>query len=1362
MGLLSSDPMTALVDTCASLCVTPHKKDFIDFHPVTGRVMKGLSAGAQIAGKGFIEWNVEVGGKVIPLRLRAVLVPAAQHRLLCPQQVIQELFPQMKAHEVDGNKFVFHFPEGDKECPYNGSNLPELDLCSPKELETELQSLSSCLIKENNHNLKAAQKELLKWHWKFGHINLKKTQALLKSGVCGTSPLIKAAANLSLEDSRPLCGSCLFGKAKKRRSKVERTKGGDDGLGRKTASDVKQEKLLSKDAIRPGQKVSMDHFIVSTPGRLFSSRGRDSFDKSYKGGVIFVDHASNFIHVVPVVNFTAGEALRAKREFEAEMSSMGVTVLHYHTDNGVFTASQFQDQLAKEGQGISFSGVGAHHQNAVAERAIGTVTSMSRTMMLHAKMRWPKAVTTNLWPMAMKHAQHLLNHMPTDNNVCPLDIVLGTTVPRTALRNLHVWGAPCFVLDPKLQDGHKIPKFDSRSRQALHLGLSPRHAATVPLVLNLETGNVSPQFHVVFDDWFSTVNAADTSPDDSIDDEQWTELFMNERFKAHFDDEDPVELEDEWLTQLEQQERHEKAVAKVQRNQHDSQQGQPPMAADLPNNPLPPVPSMLPGEHSVTPAPMQEPPVPSAPTETPAVAPQQPQQQQREQRAPTRQPSRGRNNPGAVRQLRSENMKLRSGKTVSGAVKGLLNTLTCFVALLNADPVMTMAKDLVGLQAAIPFTRGFDGITGTFDEVDPISFNVAQVKSQAKKGADPDFPTFWQVMSSPDVGDWMEAMQKEIETLMKLGTWEVVPRAEVEKMGHKIIKSTWAFRQKRSPDGTPTKKKARFCVRGDHQNKLASEGGLDPFESFSPVVQWSSVRLMLILSIVHGLETRQVDYVNAFAQADLNKNVFVELPQGFKHDNDVPCVLWLKKSLYGMSDAPLMFFELLKSNLQAIGFKQLEHIDPCLFVHPKAICLSYVDDCLWFGRDGAELDKLIKRMKDERKMDLKIESNDVSAFLGIQFTRKGSRIELKQLGLIDKIIQDTGMEDCNPAAVPADSTPLGKDKNGAPCSEQWNYRSVVGRLLYLSGNSRPDIAFAVHQVARFSHEPKHSHEVAVKRIVRYLKGTRNRGLVFRPRDDWKIDCYVDADFCGLWGAEDPDDPVVAKSRTGFILTLAGCPLMWVSKLQTEVSVSTMMAEYVALSTAMRDMLPLKRLVRSVAKVVTGQEEVEMNCLSDVFEDNNGALTVATTPRITPQSKFFAVKLHFFKSHVKTEKNPNGDVNIVKIATNLQLADIMTKGLVEAKFAPLRDKLMGWDLDPQGSVKEHLHDDKKAGEANVHSRGSVAEVRPSAAAAEARPSLAGSHGWAGLPCESWHPSWRTSVGARASKPASKPSPWTSDW
>ena len=102
-----------------------------------------------------------------------------------------------------------------------------------------------------------------------------------------------------------------------------------------------------------------------------------------------MDHASGFVFVSPVVNFTAGEALQPKQEIEAEMASMGVTIVNYHSDNGVFTSSsQFQDELAKMGQDLTLSGVGAHHQNAVAEQAIGMVVSMTRTMMLHAKMRW--------------------------------------------------------------------------------------------------------------------------------------------------------------------------------------------------------------------------------------------------------------------------------------------------------------------------------------------------------------------------------------------------------------------------------------------------------------------------------------------------------------------------------------------------------------------------------------------------------------------------------------------------------------------------------------------------------------------------------------------------------------------------------------------------------------------------------------------------------------------------------------------------------------------------------------------------------------------------------------------------------------
>ena len=136
-------------------------------------------------------------------------------------------------------------------------------------------------------------------------------------------------------------------------------------------------------------------------------------------------------------------------------------------------------------------------------------------------------------------------------------------------------------------------------------------------------------------------------------------------------------------------------------------------------------------------------------------------------------------------------------------------------------------------------------------------------------------------------------------------------------------------------------------------------------------------------------------------------------------NGDMDCVLQLKKSLCGMADAPLMFFELLKTNLEDIGFKQHNHIDPCLFVHKKAICLTYVDDCLWFGKDSVALDNLIKEIRS--RITMTIESEDVNHFLGISFERKGKTIELKQTGLIDKLIEATGMKDANPKSTPAES-----------------------------------------------------------------------------------------------------------------------------------------------------------------------------------------------------------------------------------------------------------------------------------------------------------------------------------------------------
>ncbi len=488
----------AIVDTGASMCVTSNRDDFLTYTDATGRVLHGLTKGVAIKGSGIVNWKIEINGKVIELKLQALHVPECDTRLLSPQQLRQNYPSKITLMDIEDECVRMTFPEGDFVCPYNDSNLPIMKLVPATDNEVDVLALNACVMAENNQNLSPSQKELLKWHCKFGHLDLKATQAILKSGAVGRSPLVMAASRLDLTKLPIVCASCAYAKAKRRSSRSKRTKA--------DYSAPPLEKLLSKDVLRPGQKVSMDHFIVSTPGRLFSSRGSEPDDRMYKGGVLFKDHATDYIHAEPVVNFTAGEAIRAKKAFEQVMSSYGVTVLHYHTDNGVFTAAEFHKELADNKQGLTLSGVGAHHQNAMAERSIGVLFNMARTMMLHAKLRWPKAVTAKLWPMALKHAEYLVNHVPAKNHVCPMDLIQGSHIPRDHLRNLHVWGAPAYVLHPKLQDGSKIPKWDPRSRQGLHLGWSPLHASSVPLVLNLTTGHVSPQFHVVFDDWFTTVS----------------------------------------------------------------------------------------------------------------------------------------------------------------------------------------------------------------------------------------------------------------------------------------------------------------------------------------------------------------------------------------------------------------------------------------------------------------------------------------------------------------------------------------------------------------------------------------------------------------------------------------------------------------------------------------------------------------------------------------------------------------------------------------------------------------------------------------------------------------------------------------
>jgi hypothetical protein len=550
------------------------------------------------------------------------------------------------------------------------------------------------------------------------------------------------------------------------------------------------------------------------------------------------------------------------------------------------------------------------------------------------------------------------------------------------------------------------------------------------------------------------------------------------------------------------------------------------------------------------------------------------------------------------------------------------------------------------------------------------------------KGQDPENnPTWDQAMNGPDAQGYMEACRVEIETLIGMNVWDLVPR----QPWMNVLPSTWAFKRKLFPSGLVRKLKARFCCRGDQQLH-----GVDFWDTFAPVVSWTTVRLLLILSMQLQLATKQVDYTAAFVHADIDNppgydkltpeeqarsGVYVDMPRGFQQPG---MVLKLNKSLYGLKQAPRNFFMHLKTKLENVGFEQATDIDPCLFISDKVICLVYVDDTLLFARDMADIDEVLRRLVEDEGMALEVEDS-VAGFLGVHIQRDDTtgEIELTQEGLIDRIIEAVGATDLPPVDTPATEV-LGRDAEGEPPNCTFNYASVIGMLWYVYGHSRPDLGFSVSQSARHAFAPKRSHELALIRIAQYLKGTKKKGLRLKPISTTKfqMDVYVDSDFMGLYGHEDRDDPNNVKSRAGHIICLNGCPIIWSSKLMQSIALSTMMAEYYALSAALREVLPLRNLVTTVARGLKIEESCQTDFRVTVWEDNAGALALAKLDpgQHTARSKFFDNKTHWFRQHIK---DSNGAITVEKIDTTEQLADLFTKPLPREPFQRLRKKMMGW-------------------------------------------------------------------------------------
>jgi len=1237
--------IASIADTGCSACVGKPE------HAVPGSLQKlpvPIQLGG-IVGNLPIEWKaqgnfetIDVEGGIFPVQPEMLVSPEIGNVLISPQALLTHISQNLDDHfRIYANRAEWHM--NDKHIltmNYDNSFLPRLILFPKGKAIQTMEALTS-VVHSSNTNLTAFQKIWLRWHNKLGHLGFEHVQKL---GLGGFLDRLALGLNRTKVSELPQCGPCRLGKMTRVPDKQTLQK----------KNPAHEGKLIENQLI-PGSRIFCDQLESRVRGRLLHTAGREPESDRFCGATVFYDAASGYIHVEPQVSLNASDTINAKMSFERKALEMGVVVDSYHTDNGIFNSKAFIKEIHDKSQAIRFSGVGAKWQNGAAENAIRMLVSRARTMMIDAAMQWPEADDASLWPLAVLHAAYLYNHVPKEESgIAPIEIFASTKSDLQALRNAHPWGCPAYVLEPRLTSaGGKIPKWQPRSRRGQYVGVSPVHAESISLIRNMKTGYISPQYHIVFDDWFETVYASE-----SEEPACWDHLCTFERFEFQFYDDEPPDLKEEWLTpeEITQQRARKQLLSnrsgrKLFHEQHN-REAREDLVYETPTDPLPREPPAVP--------PPLKPPDARQTREPPPL-------QARRDHALTREPTDAGNSPAIPAPSRRYPARNRQQATQldptwnKNKTYGVRPVAALCGALLASVTVSPMTAFQLQQQAL-----GFDLETGFQEWMHP-GILQSPMALKAKKSSDPDLPSTREALSGPHAEEFWKSMDKEIYDLESKETWEVVERRLLPPGTH-VVPGHWAQRIKRLPSGQLNKFKSRWCFRGDLS--------LNTDNNYSPLVGWPTVRASLILAASHGWTSRQVDFTNAFCQSPQKGDVYMELPQYYRpagcEDKDV--VLKLKKSLYGQLDSPKLFYEHLCKGMLALGFQATES-DPCLFIHKehKLMVLNYCDDQIWLSPDNSLIEKYVGELQ-QLGYDLTLEpEGDMFGFLGIEFKREGSTIKLLQKGLIEKVIKYTGLRNASSKPTPAAREPLGSDPNGEPFKEDWNYAAAVGMLLYVSSNTRPDIQFAVHQAARFSHCPKKSHAQAVKRIVRYLVGTADKGILFEPNLDEGLDTYVDADFAGLYGYEEEQDPVSVKSRTGYVLTLFGCPIIWASKLQTEITLSSTAAEYVAFSMAMRELLPMRALLHEISVGLDLPFIKNSLVRSTVFEDNQGCLSLVNVPKMSSRNKYLALKYHFFRSHIGEEKG----IIAKYIRTTEQKADILTKGLPEAEFKTIRKLLMGW-------------------------------------------------------------------------------------
>lgn len=492
--------------------------------------------------------------------------------------------------------------------------------------------------------------------------------------------------------------------------------------------------------------------------------------------------------------------------------------------------------------------------------------------------------------------------------------------------------------------------------------------------------------------------------------------------------------------------------------------------------------------------------------------------------------------------------------------------------------------------------------------------------------------------------EWKRAMEQELEAIERNGTWSLTQLPS----GKKVIDLKWVFKLKKDTKGEIIKHKARIVAKG-----YVQQHGVDFEDIFAPVTRLETVRLLLALSAKHGWIVHHLDVKSAFLNGDLKEEVYVSQPEGYEKPGQEHLVYKLRKALYGLRQAPRAWYAKLKKCLESMGLVRCPY-EYAVYTKREAgealIVAVYVDDLLVTGTKESVIKSFKEQMAEHFEMS---DLGQLSYYLGLEVNQQKDFVELKQEAYAKKVLEKVGMGSCNSTKFPMEPKAVITRDEGGVAVNSTEYKSIVGGLRYLV-HTRPDISYAVGIISRYMERPTEMHMNAAKKIMRYIKGTLNHGLIYsRSSANSAITGFSDSDLAG--NIED------RKSTSGIVFYLNESIITWVSKKQRCVAQSSCEAEFMAATAAACQEIWLRNVLSQITSDYIGPVTL---CI-----DNMSAIDLAKNPMFHGRSKHIDIRYHFIRECVK-----RGEVVLKHVSSISQRADIMTKALATVKFERMRQLL----------------------------------------------------------------------------------------